>query len=131
LLVRAAGDIVVKECKLREALPPLAFVAATTVAAIAVRGSRKKPQTPDPEPLVFPTSIYEITCAINALRGATEAGALRPFIEPETKALPKELSEFKDLFDKSKASGLPPHRGTLDHHIHLEKGEDGRIPAPP
>ena len=38
---------------------------------------------------------------------------------------------FLMTLDEEKASGLPPHRGTLDHHINLRKNPDGTEPSLP
>lgn len=45
--------------------------------------------------------------------------------------LPKELQEFAALFDKVKATALPPHRSAKDHHIRLKVGPDGAVPELP
>ena len=45
--------------------------------------------------------------------------------------LPPSLAEFKDLFNKEKASALPPHRGRSDHHIRLKRNLDGSTPDLP
>jgi hypothetical protein len=35
--------------------------------------------------------------------------------------IPKEYADLAEVFSKQKAHELAPHRGPLDHHIHLEK----------
>ena len=35
--------------------------------------------------------------------------------------IPKEYADFAEVFSKNKAHELPPNRGPLDHHIHLEE----------
>ena len=47
------------------------------------------------------------------------------------KPLPPQLAQFTDLFDKEKASALPPHRGRSDHHIRLKTNPDGSVPDLP
>ena len=53
------------------------------------------------------------------------------WVTEDNKALPEELENFKDLFDKVKASRLPPHRGRMDHYIRLKQKEDGSLPELP
>src|SRR5208282_6156413 len=37
-------------------------------------------------------------------------------------SIPQEYADLAEVFSKNKAHELPPHRGPLDHHIHLEEG---------
>ncbi|SPQ25249.1 0e75fe52-b737-4f46-892e-e2affb330725 [Thermothielavioides terrestris] len=92
-------------------------------AGIARRAQRKKSKGAQDTFLV--TSIREMTTILGA-------AVSQPDTDPDPKvALPKELRNFADLFDKEKANGLPPYRGEADHHIRLKTGLDGKPPELP
>jgi hypothetical protein len=57
---------------------------------------------------------------------ATRTG-IGPDTGPEGTLL-MELHDFTDLFDKEKASGLPPYRGPANYYIRLKTGLDGKSP---
>src|SRR5204862_703171 len=42
-------------------------------------------------------------------------------VAPETPDIPEEYRDLAEVFSKSKSEELPPHRGSLDHAIPLEK----------
>jgi hypothetical protein len=68
---------------------------------------------------VFSASLADINKAL----------AVKTRTDP-AKVLPKQYSDFLQLFDYTEAEKLPPHRGEADHHIELEK-VDGKEPEVP
>jgi len=42
-------------------------------------------------------------------------------VAPETPDIPEKYRDLAEVFSKSKSEELPPHRGSLDHAIPLEK----------
>lgn len=96
-----------------------------TVFAGLIRRARRKETPPEQRESFLVTSICEMTSVLEESRLRSNPGP-----EPGT-ALPEELRDFADLFDKEKANGLPPHRGSADHHIKLKKDQDGTTPELP
>lgn len=45
-----------------------------------------------------------------------------------TDLVPREYAEYTDLFNRSIADTLPPHRDGVDHEIHLVPGSDNHLP---
>jgi RNase H-like domain found in reverse transcriptase/Reverse transcriptase (RNA-dependent DNA polymerase)/Integrase zinc binding domain/Chromo (CHRromatin Organisation MOdifier) domain/Integrase core domain len=97
------------------------------------RKSRSKSPKPAPEPKPKPPpppvrlttrigprdQVYLLTLdeivPLNALSDSGPTDLTKPQI-------PKEYSDFADVFSEEQSNALPPHRGTLDHHIPLEEG---------
>jgi hypothetical protein len=96
-----------------------------TVCAGLIRRAQRQTTPPEQKSSFFVTSIREMTSVLEETRPRSGSGP-----EPDV-SLPEELRDFADLFDKEKASGLPPHRGQSDHHIKLKKGPDGSTPELP
>ena len=79
---------------------------------------------------ILAITLPEEDCRPDATKTPSQA---KPDVETteDGKPLPRELQPFLDLFDKEKASALPPHRGRSDHHIRLKKNPDGTTPELP
>jgi transposase InsO family protein len=125
LTIRKAGNMVVKECRTRISLLGTSVIMATAINALVQRERRK----PGSGGAIFPTSIREMTQVLNEMRETQDSGTANT--GPTTVTLPTELKDYKDLFDKTKASGLPPHRGRMDHHIRLHQDQNGEPPELP
>lgn len=93
--------------------------AMITAAAYQMVTARRKGR---PKIEVFAASMADINKALSHTKKS----------DPK-ELLPKQYTEFMDLFDREKAKVLPPHRGAADHHIELEKvdGKDPDIPWGP
>jgi len=119
LRMRRAGNLTVKECALRE--------------RIEKEIGLKHAEDLNPEDRKYHAGFATSLFAINAvLSEQNRVGADPPQTgTPSDNLLPPELEQYRDLFDKDKASGLPPHRGAMDHHIKLAKDEEGRQPDLP
>ena len=120
LTIGRAGGMVVYECDRALERPEIATISVEEAAEVA--GHRARISGHGGAVLV--TSIHALTHALR--QSHPSSGGIRPFTEPELSELPPELAAFRDLFDKDKASGLPPHRGRLDHHINLSTDARGR-----
>ncbi|KAI6622526.1 hypothetical protein MCOR07_011848 [Pyricularia oryzae] len=119
LVVGAARGMLVNESSTRPVSTKPTVVIGNVFLAACRRAKRH-----DGEQMEFAsTSLREMTSILQLT--ATYEQAL-----PQA-TLPPELAKFADLFDKTKTSGLPPHRGHLDHHIRLQKDESGKTPALP
>jgi transposase InsO family protein len=120
LTVESEGGMRIKELHQRTTSEKPAVVIGSIYAA-ACRRQRRNPQMG-----------YEfVSTSLREMTRVLQLTATDPDREPTGTTLPPELAEFADLFDKTKASGLPPHRGNLDHHIQLKKDEQGRTPDLP
>lgn len=118
LLIRRAGDMVVRECAVRDELA-------------AEMGFEEVLHDDEGEEDIrsgFATSLFAINLVLDA---QNRAGSDSPPPTPSKTELPPELHAFRDIFDKAKADGMPPHRGPLDHHIRLERDAEGRLPDLP
>lgn len=120
LEIGAAGGLLVQESSSRRQTPPTELMIGAVYAGLARREARKKLT----ELRFASTSLRELTRVLSA---SAEGESTRT----ETPVLPKALWDFADLFDKTKADVLPPHRGDLDHHVRLKKDEDGNTPELP
>jgi hypothetical protein len=123
LTVNSQEGLQIRECSSRRKETNTTLIMGAVFAGLARRAQRKKSEGAQDTFLV--TSIREMTTIL----GATIS---QPEDEPDPKvALPEELRDFADLFDKEKANGLPPYRGEADHHIRLKTGPDGKPPELP
>ena len=113
VVLREAGGLVVKECA---AQAPRGTMDVVTEFALAKLLTREG--DPEMDTLVT-TSLWEITRILNV---ETQLSQNEERTE-DGGTLPRELEKFRDLFDKEKASALPPHRGRSDHHIKLQPGK--------
>jgi hypothetical protein len=125
LTIRKASNIVVKECRTRISLLRTSVIIATAINALVQR-ERQKPGSGG---AIFPTSIREMTQVLNKMQETQDPGTANT--GPTTVTLPTKLKDYKDLFNKTKASGLPPHRGRIDHHIRLHQDQNGEPPELP
>lgn len=124
IVIGAAGGIIMKESSTRPRKQDIAGVIGSVFAAI-VRRKRDKRHF---KTQLIATSLREITSILQT----TAPRELPPDTTPQEKfRLPPELRGFEDLFDESKASALPPHRGPRDHHIRLKRNQVGDKPDLP
>jgi hypothetical protein len=125
LIIGSAGGLAVKELSARATTSDDTQVTAVTYKE-ALRDYNGL--LPD-HTSMYLVSLYDIAQAVSATRISSLKHDVTPM--PGEGVLPPELQEFEDLFDPAKASGLPPHRGKLDHHIRLCKDDKGRDPELP
>lgn len=126
LVIGEAEGLVVKELHSRPDIGSVVKIMGCVFAGLVRRGKKRKEHGGS----FMATSIHEINTILDATaeKAKDPPGAARTAL---LKRLPKQVRDLADLFDKEKADGLPPHRGTLDHHIRLRKDEDGRAPELP
>lgn len=125
LTIRKAGGLIVQECEQRKPFAKLINLKELKTEKLEREGSGKM--------WAGTETILTDLCVINRVladRIQTGGGQEAPRAEA-TQRIPSELRDFWSLFDPEKAEGLPPHRGTLDHHIRLIKEENGHTPDPP
>ena len=65
---------------------------------------------------IYVLYLDEIACLSEYLSAVHEVTQANP------PPIPKEYADLAEVFSKNKAHELPPNRGPLDHHIHLEEG---------
>ena len=65
---------------------------------------------------IYILHLDEIACLSEYLSAVHEVAQANP------PPIPKEYADLAEVFSKNKAHELPPNRGPLDHHIHLEEG---------
>ena len=97
-----------RRSKIRKPLPPHVYEPKTRKLPPTVRLTRRI-NSNDEVYLLFLDEILSPSKCLSAME-ATES--------PE---IPKEYRNLTDVFSKSKSEELPPHRGSLDHSIPLEK----------
>lgn len=147
LIIRKAGNMVVQESGRRPHPTRISIVSGSVMAGLL----NQEPRQEDTQVQIFATNILDISRATYDLRPTKHPGSVdkggpidihtihvagntvphKPKHETGKTKLPPELQEFKDLFDKESASGLPPHRGSMDHHVRLTTLPDGTQPNPP
>jgi len=103
LRIGVAEGLRVRESHTRPRTQKLGVVAGSVVVAACRRQKRRPADAYE----FASTSLREITRILQATAPKTDP-------TPVQTLLPKELSDFADLFDKEKAAGLPPHRGQTD-----------------
>ena len=124
LTIRKAGGLVVREWDKRQNESQMHPIEIKNVISINRKGKGEVHCE------IALTNIRDITRVL-AMTIPSEKEKDPEWVTEDNKALPEELEDFKDLFDKAKASGLPPHRGRMDHHIRLKQKEDGSLPELP
>lgn len=114
IVIRRAGGLVVpEEARRQYGAPMLELKGHTAIAALQTLGNVEAERDH-----VYLTSlaaldtILQDTLPINIAR-------------KESQRLPQELSRFQGLFSPEDAKDLPPHRGSLDHTIRLQRANDG------
>lgn len=125
LVVHSEGGLIIKEKSARPSFSPVRAISGAAAGAWVARKGRARGS----DITLVGTSLGEITRILQTT--APKAGRGTGTEEDLAAALPPEVRDFVELFDKEKASGLPPHRGQFDHHIRLTRNEDGSAPAPP
>ena len=65
---------------------------------------------------IYVLHLDEIACLSEYLSAVHEVAQANP------PPIPKEYTDLVEVFSKNKVHELPPNRGPLDHHIHLEEG---------
>lgn len=120
LTVRRAGGMVVRDASRHSSPTIVSMLSAEDFGATIRRANATGANTDR----FYATSIRELTSILAIPTG----GALD---EPKERSIPPELAQFSDLFDEHKASGLPPHRGRMDHHIRLQQDGSGHEAALP
>jgi hypothetical protein len=113
-MINSTG-VVVRNCAKGSEGPRLDCVVVSAVAFNRLARGKRHRKTE-----VFAASLADINKAL----------AVKVKTDPRTK-LPKHFQEFLDMFSQSKATELPPLRGTgIDHEIQLDK-VDGKNPQVP
>ncbi|MBD2359459.1 DDE-type integrase/transposase/recombinase [Tolypothrix sp. FACHB-123] len=117
LIVRSVPGLEVPATELRRDVPDVLPVWGPKGAATVARLMSQKGGSAE----ACVTSIREMTALLEPTPQQGTDGS----------DLPHELREFADLFSEEDADALPPHRGTLDHHVRLRKDPDGKEPELP
>ena len=65
---------------------------------------------------IYVLHLHEITRISEYFSAVHEVAQANP------PPIPKEYKDLVEVFSKNKAHELPPNRGPLNHHIHLEEG---------